>query len=202
MRDAYDQKTGHSASPNRELSGEDHMRDDRPPGDPWNNPKDRKAWEQQGWVIERETAFKPNWIDLTQPLSDEPPPLSEEHQRQVCRFLDIPYEPEKSARTKAYVRWRRLNKAAMDAEDRKRFGLIEVLSPAPARPVAIPASPRVYLLPPPAPEPPEPVKAGWYSAKLNGEVLRDKFGNARRFKTYVAAYAAAIKTAKWGQQRP
>ena len=34
------------------------MRDDRPPGDPWNNPEDRKAWEQQGWVIERETAFK------------------------------------------------------------------------------------------------------------------------------------------------
>ena len=182
------------------------MRDDRPPGDPWNNPKDRKAWEQQGWVIERETAFKQTpengWIDLTQPLSDEPPPLSEEHQRQVCRFLKIPYEPEKSARTKAYVRWKRLNKAAMDARDRKRFGLIEVLSPAPARPVAIPASPRVYLLPAPAPEPPEPVKAGWYSAKLNSEVLRDKFGNARRFKTYMAAYAAAIKTAKWRQQRP
>ena len=182
------------------------MRDDRPPGDPWNNPKDRKAWEQQGWVIERETAFKKTpengWIDVTQPLSDEPPPLSEEHQRQVCRFLKIPYEPEKSARTKAYVRWKRRNKAAMDARDRKRFGLIEVLSPAPARPVAIPASPRVYLLPAPAPEPPEPVKAGWYSAKLNSEVLRDKFGNARRFKTYMAAYGAAFKTAKWRQQRP
>jgi len=68
MRSIYDQKTGHirplrrsesrSASPNREPSGEDHIRDDRPPGDPWNNSKDRKAWEQQGWVIERETAFK------------------------------------------------------------------------------------------------------------------------------------------------
>jgi hypothetical protein len=68
--------------------------------------------------------------------------------------------------------------------------------------VATPASPRVYLLPAPAPEPPEPVKAGWYSAKLNSEVLRDKFGNARRFKTYVAAYGAAFKTAKWRQQRP
>jgi hypothetical protein len=70
------------------------MRDDRPPGDPWNNPEDRKAWEQQGWVIERETAFKKTpengWIDLTQPLPDEPPPLSEEHQRQVCRLLDNP----------------------------------------------------------------------------------------------------------------
>jgi hypothetical protein len=84
----------------------------------------------------------------------------------------------------------------LDARDRERFGLIEVLSPTPARPVPTPASPRVYLLPAPAPEPPEPVKAGWYSAKLNVEVLRDKFGNARRFKTYVAAYAAAIKTAK------
>jgi hypothetical protein len=177
--------------------------DDSPPGDPWNNPKDRKVWEQQGWVIERETAFKKTpGIDLTQPLSDEPPPLSEEHQRQVCRFLKIPYEPEKIARTKAYVRWKRLNKAAMDAEDRKRFGLIEVLSPAPARRVATPASPRVYLLPAPAPQPPEPVKAGWYSAKLNGEVLGDKFGNARRFKTYMAAYAAATKTAKKRQQRP
>src|SRR4029450_1139675 len=83
----------------------------------------------------------------------------------------------------------------LDARDRERSGLIEVLSPTPARPVPTPASPRVYLLPAPAPEPPEPVKAGWYSAKLNAEVLRDKSGNARRFKTYVAAYAAAIKTA-------
>jgi hypothetical protein len=58
------------------------------------------------------------WIDLTQPLPDETPPLSEKHQRQVCRLLNIPYELEKSARTKAYVRWRCLNKAAMDAEDR------------------------------------------------------------------------------------
>ena len=58
----------------------------------------------------------------------------------MSRFLDIPYEPEESARTKAYVRWKRLNKAAMDAGDRKRFGLIEVLFPAPARPLATPAS--------------------------------------------------------------
>jgi hypothetical protein len=142
--------------------------DKPPPGDPWNNPEDRKEWVRQGWHVERYAAFKqPPGVDLTKPFPDEPPPLSEEHQRQVCRFLDIPYEPEKSARIQSFVRWKRLNKAAMDAEDRKRFGLIEVLSPAPARPVATPASPRVYLLPAPAPEPPEP-----------------------------AAYAAAIKTAK------
>ena len=40
----------------------------------------------------------------------------------MCRFLDIRYEPEESARTKAYVRWKRRNKAAMDAEDRKPVG--------------------------------------------------------------------------------
>jgi hypothetical protein len=78
------------------------MRDDRPPGDPSNNPKDRKAWEQQGWVIERETGFNKTpengWIDLTQPLSDDPPPLSEEHRRHQERF-------EERQRTAGFCRW-------------------------------------------------------------------------------------------------
>lgn len=45
-------------------------------------------------MVERETAFKKTpengWIDLTQPLPDEPQPLTEDHQRQVCRFLRHP----------------------------------------------------------------------------------------------------------------
>ena len=104
------------------------MRDDRPPGDPRNNPEERKAWEQHGWVIEREDR------DLEDPREWLVDPDAAASRRAATaergapapggiRFLDIPYEPEESARTKAYVRWKRLNQAAMDTRDRERFGL-------------------------------------------------------------------------------
>ena len=74
MRQPYAAARARAGARARTVSyqGKNYIRDNRPPGDPWNNPEDRKAWEQQGWVIERETAFKKTpengWIDLTQPL--------------------------------------------------------------------------------------------------------------------------------------
>ena len=67
-------------------------------------------------------------VNVSQPFADDPPPpqpLSPEHERHVRRFLGIPLDepestPEENARTQSYVRWKRLNKAAMDACDRER----------------------------------------------------------------------------------
>lgn len=78
--------------------------------------------ERQGWVIERESAFKPKYFDLP-PLEDERPPLSEEHECQRCRFLGIPYDPVAAEKLRGMRRWYIWNKRAMDARDKARgFG--------------------------------------------------------------------------------